>query len=439
MIGLDGLARRWIDVGLGELVDADADSDGSLVVLGQRGSARVLADGTVMPIAADGGSAIAALAGEGVAVLGTGESARDLSWYASDGSTRAHVRFPANAPGNYLGEDFLDDVAVLPDGSVVLAQYDRTRLLSVLPDGRVRRIEGTPATGHVIAVAATRDGALVVAGESGLFRRLSGGVFRRLAPATGPTDQPTVDGRRLIDAGLGAVMRLATLPSGEITGLIDGERVVVATRPGRAGRLAVAFAPRSRASLRRGVAEIIASAPAQAQLAIGRATPVRVALRAGRNRVAVHVRSGVEPQVARVSATDSSGRWATHRLTFHPSLSLQERELRRLRDRIEAMVGDAVSALTVDRCVRSSRRGFACRWRISREGFATGGPAWFRLQADGVIRYDQADRRGRREPPEFFEPLPPRRSPPFPANVPDVAMLHVGGLCRAWRVGGEGR
>lgn len=80
MIGLDGLARRWIDVGLGELVDADADSDGSLVVLGQRGSARVLADGTVMPIAADGGSAIAALAGEGVAVLGTGESARDLSW-----------------------------------------------------------------------------------------------------------------------------------------------------------------------------------------------------------------------------------------------------------------------------------------------------------------------------------------------------------------------
>jgi hypothetical protein len=214
--------------------------------------------------------------------------------------------------------------------------------------------------------------------------------------------------RRAADAVLAGVRRLDVLPDGTILALVngDGTRLITIAPPRTSGRLAVALHPESRVSLRRGLADIVASRPALARIEIGRASPVRATLRTGHNWIRVHVPARSEPQIARIIATARDGAIATHRLVFHSSLFVPAIELDRAADLAERWGGDAVGAFDISGCRRTSAVRYDCRWRYENPEWPSSGTARFELLDDGVIRYTEVNRRSRHVTTVLMEPRP---------------------------------
>lgn len=365
LLALDrnGRLRHWLPansrLGLGSLFDADAASDGSVVVLGQRGVARVHPGGEIQRLATSEtsfGTAVAAMP-DGSALVSGGSRPLHLVRIDQRGEILVSEQaLPVGRTARYSSDEF-DDLVALQDGSVLVALRGRRQLVHVDASGRAR----------------------VVAG-----------------------------GRR---AMLHLVRRLDVLGDGTILALVesaDGDTRVAAMTAGPTHpRLAVAQPATNRVSLRDGRLDVIATRPAAARIQIVHGDRVlsraRVRLHAGRNRVQVRVPVRDDALVARVSAVTAGGGVATHRLAFLPGLRLSATELRFVRRRVEAWGSLAVSGLTINGCQRLTSRSYRCRWEDWAEGDLIGrGHAVFWVSHDGLVRYSKTSGRSSRL---VFEPI----------------------------------
>lgn len=220
-LGRDGHLRHWLPtsvrLGVGPLTDADVAPDGSVVVLGARGVVRALAGGVIRALASGTanetpfGSAVAAMRDGSVMLSGSAEAA-DLSRL---GPGRNSFGDPAGAPVGRAAEfasDPFDDLVALSDGSVLIAQHGRRRVLRVDAVGRVEVVAGggrdfvagglatAVDLGAVTAVAAGRHGGLLLSADRGLFRVNRDGRLRRVAGGTAYEYDP-VEARALTTDG----------------------------------------------------------------------------------------------------------------------------------------------------------------------------------------------------------------------------------------------
>jgi hypothetical protein len=428
-LGTDGRIRAWRSPGAGSIVDAEAAPDGSVAIIGRDGIARLLTDGSTEWLARRSGAesfgtGIATLPDGGVVVAGVGDDGNgftsgELVALRADGTAAWSANLPHGRAVKYTSDE-LDDPVALPDGSIVVAQHARQRLLRIDANGRVRALPDAPKLGAVTSLAATDGGGLAVSADRGLFAVTAAGSFRRLTGGAAYEAWPevpealTADGRRASDAVLAGVRRLDALSDGTILALVDGAggvRVVMIAPPRRGGRLAVALHPDTRRSLRAGVVEIVASRSARARVVVGHAAPVLVRLHPGRTRVHVRVPARTDPQVARITAIAPDDAIASHRLVFHSRMLLPATELHRAAREAERFNADAVGLFTVDRCGRRSAVRYDCRWRYENEELRSSGTARFELLTDGTIRYTESDPRGGPVATLLMEPRPPSSAP----------------------------
>ena len=448
-LGRDGRLRHWMpagsEIGVGTLLDADAAPDGSLVVLGDRGVARVLRDGGVRqlvppadptePVNAAYGTAVAALPDGGIALVlgdpnayGIDYGPAELVRVSPDGIRTSIARVESGRPTRFTS-DATDDLAVLPDGSVAVARHGYQRVLRVDPAGRVRVLAGggtggidrTRASaarlGAVTALVARHDGSLLVAADRGLvvvdrarrLRRVAGGAPDESEPSD--SRALTTDGRPVGDSVLAGVRRLGVTSDQMILALIagvSGDTRVVAIAPLRHQRLAVALPARDRVLVRRGRLDVLATQTADATITIEHRgvalTRTRIALHRGRNRIRVRVPSRPDALTTRVRATNNDGAVSTHQLAVLADWVLSVLELRRITRLVARSFSGAVNDFSVEACLRASPQRFRCRWRYADEESVSTGPAAVELRRDGLISFAEQDSGGRTLTRLLFEP-----------------------------------
>lgn len=441
-LGADGRMRRWPSGGartpVGEIIDADAAPDGSVLVLG-RGVARVRPDGTARALAGSSvfpsGDSIAALPDGGAVVT----EARDLGgegWYAlvridADGAIVSRLsELPPNPRVDPRVVTAAVDVVALPDGALVLAQKWHRRLLRRDVDGRVTVLagggrgfrDGARGTdvdlGHVSAVAARADGTLLIGADRGLLRLDRDARIHTLVRAGAAEEVAAVDPRAVSSDGRPASdVRLMGISGIDTRG---GDPLVLTSVPGqdpsvrlaliapidRSERFAVAVPSRNRQLLLRGHLEIVASRPAVARVQVSRGRRLlasrTVSVRRGRTRIRLRVPSSTETHVVRVMARTAQHAIATHQLAFIPSRTLARRVVSRLENAISVLGVDGENDAFIT-CRRRTPRRFACTavW-TALDATAHG---VLQLRHDGLISYEEAAVRRRGTLKLVFEPL----------------------------------
>lgn len=442
---LDGLLERAPYAR--DLNDVDAAPDGSVMVLGGGGIARVHANGDVQLVVAPQffGSAgtIAALPDGGAVVAGAtdsmgtevaGDDVRYDVWHLDRVGTvvRRVQRLPLN-PRIRQGDEShgvsgAGDVTGLADGSIVLAQTWQRRVLRLDANGQIAILagggrgfrEGARATdvdiGDVWAVARLRQDALLLGTERGLLRLdAAGRIHTIVRGGANPCECAGVDDPRAVnDDGRNArhvrftkISKVDTLDGDplaltEVAGSDLTRRLALVAPLGGVGRLAVALPRSNRALLRSGHVDIIATAPASARLELLRGRHVVVAKRTslvrGRTRITLRAPRTTRPHVLRVTARTRQGAIAGHQLTVIPSRLLARPVVRYIEDGISSLYADIENDASVG-CRPPISTRFRCTispWT----GSATHGV--LRLRDDGLITF----RKGGRYPLNLvYEPL----------------------------------
>ena len=439
-LSADGLMRHWpggTNVGQvlnGDLLDADAAPDGSVMVIaegarvGDGGVARVRADGSVQRLVAMqiyGPSGIAALPDGGAWVAGSG---------------RPLVRF--DAAGNVIRRirGSFSDVAALPDGSIVAATV-RGRVVRLKGDDRMAVVagggrgfkngaKGTDVNlGEVWAVAALRGSAILIGATRGLLRLdrdgriqtvVRGGADACDCAAVDDARAANDDGRYVRDVRLTQISRVAALDRSQLLALtavprgeqVSTARLALVAPIDRIDRLALALPRRNRALLRQGRVEIVSTKPAMARVELFRGRHVvaskNVSLRRGGSRIRLRVKRSSTAHVLRVVATTATGATATHQLAVIPRQVLPRPVVTRIEDAISVLGTGAETDAWVG-CRRRTWRRYGCVIHWVGEGERTS-PGVLSLRDDGLISF-RGPRIGPRDDPHVrainlvFEPL----------------------------------
>ena len=428
--------------------DAAAAPDGSVIVVGSGGVARVRPDGTAQQLGGPGvirsGRSIAALPDGGAVVTGaslslTGQSPGvhyDLVRLDASGNLVRHVqRLPRNRRVGWgdegHGVTVPGDVAALPDGSLVLAQTSQHRVLrldakaddrvTVLAGGGRGFKDGSRATdvdlGDVWAVARLADDAILIGAERGLLRLdrdgrihtlVRGGAVACDCAAVDDARAVNDDGRHPRDVRLTKISAVETsdgeqpLVLTEVAGSDLTHRLALIAPIDRIGRLAVALPRDNRTLLRHGRVDILATRRAKARLELLRGRRVLVSrtisLVRGRTRVRLRAPRSTKPHVLRVTATTSQPAVASHQLALIPSRLLTRQVLRYIEDGISVLGADAENDVEVW-CRPRTQTRFACVYDpwIGRSSRAV-----LRVRRDGLITFQ---RRGRYPLKLVYEPL----------------------------------
>jgi len=438
-LGLDGRLRQWpVQFAPGApqeqlLAEAiDTDSDGSAAAIVSSNDPAV--DGTVVRVSTDRVVTrlghiptgvdwhIAALP-DGGALVADGESRVWHAWPDGRVTVVAGSRRPgfsgdgAAATAARLRKPWA--IAAMPDGGFVVSDAGNDRVRRVQPDGTIATVlgggrswrEGARATevnGNASALLPTGDGGLIFA---------QGDQLRWLAP-NGRVGMFRLGGSTVRNAdGIPAeILGLEALPQGDLVLLTAGNgfptrmQVRVVSPSARVQRLAVSFTARDRARAR-AFLEILATRGASAQVDVTRRQRVvaraDVALRPGRNRVAIRLGRSGDVHVLRVRAESVDGAIAAHRLTVIPGPMLSRSAVSATLRALEDASTDVEFSVLYRGCRRQTGRRFSCHvYEYSVGNTDRVGTASIRLRGDGLLEYVERDLRGRLENRQLLEPTP---------------------------------
>lgn len=314
-------------------------------------------------------------------------------------------------PASMARLNYPDAIAALPDGGFVFADVNNSRIRKVDAGGTITTIagggrrfrwdDGTPATAvHLLAIDAVDvlpSGDVLIAQQGRLVRLATDGTLHTMIrPGAHP-------GITIPDGFFRGALTIDALASDAVALITGYERdppqVVVLAPLERFGRLAVSLAAHDRTSVRHGIVDVVASAPATARVSVrrGRRTVATTTapLVTGDNQVAINIPRSSALHTLSVRVNDTQGRAATHRISFIASTVLSRRAARATLSAVQSEESDIGYGIFYRRCRRKNATTIRCQQFEGDGGVARLGSATVRLMRDGRIRYQERNRRGR--------------------------------------------
>jgi hypothetical protein len=367
-IGLDGVLRTVTVRGdLGFVMSLAVLPDGSLMVAGAGKVRRVAADGTVLTVARVVADDLASLPGGGV--LAAERFAHVVRRVDADGRVSRFAgtgRYGSSGDGGpAIGARLYEPsgVASMPDGSVLIADFENDRVRRVDGNGvittaaRVREPED---------VAARPDGGFYVSFRNGIKEFAADGSLVRVLSTVTPDFA-----RRTLPPE-----KLAVLPDGNLAFTSFGDDPITYSRGPRVWLLRLAPTANAAVALRNlhvsaDAVAVTIEATVSGTVTVragGRQTPLATTIApvaAGITTLTLTGSFSPSGRVVHVELQDAIGRIATDRITAWLGRKLPKRTALDIAD--TDLEADSGGGSYIDRCKRYSRRRIDCeiRWALT--------------------------------------------------------------------------